>query len=113
VSNKTILITGDIEAQAEQKLIRFYKNKLKSDILIIPHHGSKTSSSLEFINQVSPQVGIIAVGLNNIYNLPNKKILNRYHKRGIKLYRTDIHGGIKIKIANDQISIDTAKKMYI
>jgi len=84
---------------------------LQSELLLSPHHGSKTSSSSDFIKLVNPKIAFISVGRNNIYNLPNDKIIHRYNQHGIKIYRTDSHGGIRLKIANDQINIETVRNL--
>ena len=109
-NSHAILITGDIEQKTEDYLVKHYIDNLKSEILLVPHHGSKTSSSLEFIKQVSPKYGLISVGQDNIYRLPNNAIIERYNKLGIKLLRTDQDGAIRIKIANDDISFQAAAR---
>ncbi len=103
----SILLTGDIENKTEQILVQEHNNNLRSDILLVPHHGSKTSSSDEFIKQVSPKYALISVGLDNIYRLPNNSIINKYQSNNIKLYRTDLHGAIKINIRDNKIAIKT------
>lgn len=69
----SILFTGDIEEKAEKEILKTYKNNLeilKSDILKIAHHGSKTSSTIEFLNAVKPQIALIGVGQNNKFGHP-------------------------------------------
>lgn len=71
--NMSILFTGDIEEKAEKEILNLYKNNLeilKSDILKIAHHGSKTSSTIEFLNAVKPQIALIGVGQNNKFGHP-------------------------------------------
>ena len=94
IQQKTILFTGDIEEDAEKKLIETYQDRLKSDMLKVPHHGSITSSTTEFINYVNPDVAIISVGRDNRFDFPSEKIINRYQQHGITIYRTDLHGTI-------------------
>ncbi len=88
-----LLFTGDIEKEVEEKI--YYKLS-KVDILKVPHHGSKTSSTEEFIDKLSPEIAIICVGKNN-YGHPNKEVLKRYHDREIKIYKT-IDGCVKLYI---------------
>ncbi len=109
--NKSILLTGDIEHQVEKALISKHKNIIRSDILLVPHHGSKTSSSLEFIRQVAPKYALISVGKDNIYHLPNNDIIKRYKQLGIKIFRTDLHGGIKVIVNNDKIYVNRVKNI--
>ena len=89
----SMLFTGDIEKEAEDDLIRKYHNNLKSDILKVPHHGSKTSGSEEFLSYVNPNTYIVCVGKNNFYGLPNNQ--NLLTKKNVM--RTDIDGTIYLK----------------
>lgn len=75
-----MLFTGDIEETAEEKIIEKYKNNIKilnSVILKVSHHGSKTSSTEEFINAVNPKIGLIGVGKNNKFGHPNNEVIER------------------------------------
>lgn len=76
--NTSILFTGDIEEIAERKLINLYSsNILKSTILKVAHHGSKSSSVTEFISKVRPKVALIGVGENNKFGHPNEAVVDR------------------------------------
>ena len=90
-----ILLTGDIEAKTERRII-LNGADLDSDILKVAHHGSKTSTIEEFLYEVSPQVAIIQVGAKNRYGHPTQEVLSRLENFGVKLYRTDVDGDIKI-----------------
>lgn len=104
----TVMFTGDIEKKAEEAIIKKYTNKevLKADIVKIPHHGSKTSSTKEFIKIVHPQIALIGVGKNNIFGHPNIETINTLKENNIQIYRTDINGEIIIKYKN-KIKIKT------
>lgn len=97
----SMLFTGDIEEIAEEKILSLYKNKLKSTILKIAHHGSKTSSMQEFIDAVSPEISLIGVGKNNNFGHPNEEMIQRLKNKNIKVYRTDKNGEIKIEFNKD------------
>lgn len=86
------LFTGDIEEEAEKDLVNKYGDYLSSDILKVPHHGSKSSSSKLFIKSVNPTYMVVSVGINNIYDLPNNNLILSFKN----LYRTDLHGTITI-----------------
>lgn len=76
----SILFTGDIEEEAERKILELYENNLnvlKSTVLKVAHHGSKSSSIQEFLNAVNPNFALIGVGKNNMYGHPNEEVLNR------------------------------------
>jgi len=98
VSKKvTMLFTGDIEQEAEEAILNKYKSNigiLKSDILKVAHHGSKTSSTKEFLEAVKPNTAVIGVGKNNNFGHPNKSVLERLKRLGCRIYRTDESGEI-------------------
>lgn len=94
----SILFTGDIEEVVEKKLI--YKYDLSSNIIKISHHGSKTSSSLEFIKCVNPKIALIGVGENNKFGHPSDVTINTIKSVECRIYRTDLDGEISININN-------------
>ena len=96
----SILFTGDIEKEAENEIVQFYKttNTLEADILKVPHHGSKTSSTEEFLNLVKPKIALIGVGVNNKFKHPSKETIDKLKNRHVKIYRTDLNGEIFIKV---------------
>ena len=93
--NSKFLFTGDIEEIAEKRML-VWQNNLKSDILKVAHHGSSSSSSLEFLNEVDPIIAVISVGKNN-FGHPSPKIIERLEDKNIKVYRTDENGTIIIR----------------
>lgn len=94
-----MLFTGDIEKIAEEKITKIYSDKiLNSNIIKLPHHGSKTSSISNFIDEVNPQIALIGVGKNNKFGHPSNEVINRLEKRNIKIYRTDQMGEISITV---------------
>jgi len=90
-----IMLTGDMETKVERRLI-MKGYDLDSDVLKVGHHGSKTSTSEEFLSAVSPKVAVIQVGAKNRYGHPSPEILNRLENSDIKYYRNDIDGDIKM-----------------
>mgnify|MGYP006274653281 CR=1 FL=1 len=90
-----LLLTGDIEKEAEKILINS-STELESDILKVGHHGSKTSSSKDFLKRVAPELSIMSVGKNK-HGLPNREVENRLRELGIKNLRTDKEGAVIIK----------------
>ncbi len=81
-ASHSILLSGDIEKIGEKKLAAAFKEELKSGILVVPHHGSKTSSTEEFIAQVAPTYALYPVGMGNHYGFPKEEVLARYEKNG-------------------------------
>ena len=98
------LFMGDSEKDKEKDILNKY-NLSNIDVLKVGHHGSKTSSSKEFINEINPNYSIISVGKNNRYGHPNKGVLNNLKES--KIYRTDQTGSIMFKIKNNKLKIET------
>ena len=95
---------GDAGVEKEKDILEKY-NLSNIDVLKVGHHGSKTSSGKEFINEISPKYSIISVGKNNRYGHPNKEVLNVLEDS--KIYRTDEDGSIMFKIKNNKLQIET------
>lgn len=98
------LLPGDVEAIVESRLLREQKEKLAADLLLVPHHGSKTSSSTEFIDAVSPTLALIGVGHRNRFGLPREEVLQRYRERGVAIADTATAGAITIRLTADGVS---------
>jgi competence protein ComEC len=101
-----VLFTGDIEMQAESYLVRNTIFPLKSNVIKVPHHGSGTSNTANFLKEVNPEVGIISVGHNNRYRHPSNAIVRRYENYG-EVLRTDRHGNIYIETDGKTYRIQT------
>ena len=99
--NFSMLFTGDIEKEAEKPILHEYKKNLhilNSTILKVAHHGSKTSTTEEFLKAVSPKFALIGVGKDNKFGHPNDEVIKRLENDGCKIYRTDKMGEISISV---------------
>ncbi len=94
----SVLIPGDIEQSAERYLLTDQPDKLAADVLVVPHHGSRTSSSEAFIDAVAPQFALFPVGYRNRYGHPKADIVERYRQRGIRLLDSASHGAIRFRL---------------
>jgi len=103
IGNYKFLFMGDASITTEKEIIDKY-NVSNIDVLKVGHHGSKTSSSKEFINILNPKYSIISVGKNNRYGHPNKEVL--YNLKNSKIYRTDRDGSVMVKIKNNKLQIE-------
>lgn len=99
MKNTSFLFTGDAEMIVEKRLLS-WTNFLEVDILKLGHHGSITSSSLEFLRQVSPEMALISVGEKNKYGHPSQEVLRRLQYLNIPYYRTDRDGAIWLRYSN-------------
>ena len=86
---RSALLTGDIEAPQEAELVARDGAALASEVLLVPHHGSRTSSSAAFLAAVRPRVAVIQVGYRSRYGHPTPEVVARYRASGIALVRTD------------------------
>ena len=98
------MFMGDASSITEEKILDMY-NLQNIDVLKVGHHGSKTSSSKVFIDEINPKYSIISVGKKNRYGHPNKEVLDNLNQS--KIYRTDIDGSIMFKIKNNKLKIET------
>lgn len=93
----TLLVTGDSEAEEEEYALEKYGGELDCDILKVGHHGSRTSSSEEFLEAVTPNDAVISCGRNNSYGHPTSEVLDRLNEDGIIVYRTDLEGNVVLR----------------
>ncbi len=105
--NSNFMFTGDIEREAEKRLL-VWQNILNSDVLKLGHHGSKTSTTLEFLDKVNPIIAVITVGKNN-FGHPSQKVIERLEDRNIKIYRTDEDGTVIIRTNGQEYWIKTLR----
>ena len=98
------MFMGDASVTTEKEILDKY-NLPNIDVLKVGHHGSKTSSIKEFIDEINPKYSIISVGKNNRYGHPNKEVLNNLNNS--KIYRTDQDGSVTFKIKNNKLKIET------
>jgi competence protein ComEC len=104
--DRTILLPGDAEKQAERSMLSENDaNELRADVLKIGHHGSKNSSMPEFLAAVAPQIAIISAGEANPYGHPSPQLLRRLGERGIRILRTDQDGAVQVRTDGHDLSV--------
>jgi len=111
----SILMTADIEKLVEAELVERDASELKVDVLIVPHHGSKTSSTDIFLDAVNPSLALLPVGYRNRFRHPHPSVAGRYAERNIALHRTDLEGAITLKFkvdANGKPTIETYRATH-
>ena len=108
-SHGSALLTGDIEEPAEEWLINNMATQLGSDVLIAPHHGSKTSSTISFLKLVKPKIIIIPAGYKNRFSFPHQEVLERYEEMKIPWMNTADKGALEVKFESDSFNIKSAR----
>lgn len=98
INAASFLFTGDLDGQGEQRILREMQ-PVRSTFLKAGHHGSKTSSSAEFIDQVVPSYALISAGKNNRYGHPHPEVMKRFIERGVQTLRTDEQGDVEITVS--------------
>ena len=102
----SMLLTGDIERAAEAALAR---NGAQADVLLVPHHGSRTSSSTEFIAAVAPRWAVVPAGYRNRFGHPARDVLERYAAAGVRLLRTDRDGAVRVVLKPDFVGVEAER----
>ncbi len=107
----SLMLTGDIQKLAENDMLDNYletnPEKLKTEVITVPHHGSKTSSTVEFIEAVSPKIGLITAGYRSRFGHPKPEVKKRYESRGVTLMNTAHHGAISLHFPAKDKAIET------
>ena len=97
----SMLLAGDAEARSEAEMLARDAAGLASHVLLVPHHGSKTSSTSAFVSAVAPTVAVISVGHRNRHRLPHPTVLARYRGRGVAVHRTDRDGALRVRLTEE------------
>ncbi|MGZ8256966.1 MAG: DNA internalization-related competence protein ComEC/Rec2, partial [Gallionella sp.] len=106
IATQHILLTGDIEKASESRLIKLHEAQLAANLIVVPHHGSKTSSTAEFVAAVLPDYAVFTVGYRNRYGHPKDEVLQRYLDSGANLLRSDKNGAILIEMNAQNLSLE-------
>lgn len=104
------LLPGDIEADAERRLISDMPSRLAADVLIAPHHGSRSSSSARFIERVGPDYTVFSTGYRNRYQFPDSDIIRRYRSRQVTVFNTATDGAVVFEFGQNGIRFETMRQ---
>jgi competence protein ComEC len=96
IGEVSFLLPGDIEAEAEETLVAAAGDRLRSTVLLAPHHGSKTSSSPGFVRRAAPEIVVASAGYANRFGCPSPAVWERYRNRQCRLFRTDLNGAVEL-----------------
>lgn len=109
-NGQNILLTGDIEQEAETWLSEQFRGLLRHQILLVPHHGSKTSSTEAFLAQVQPELSIISSGYLNRFHFPHPSVVARYQQFASRSLNTATSGAIELETHGDRLSVQTQRQ---
>ena len=101
----SLLLAGDAEREAEERMVAVYGDWLRCDGLKAGHHGSITSSSEPFLDRVRPSVAVVSVGARNKFRLPSERVLRRFAERGVEYFRTDESGAVVLESDGEKWSV--------
>ena len=110
--NQHILLTGDIEKRSEQLLLGKHAEQLPASLLVVPHHGSSSSSDVEFIAAVLPDYAVFTVGYRNRFGHPRDEIRQRYLDSGATLLRSDEDGAILVEMNQQGLTVERYRKTH-
>ena len=103
-NGRRLLLTGDIEAAQEDALVARAGTRLRSEVLVVPHHGSPTSSTQAFVEAVAPRVAVVQAGYRNRFGHPHAEVLERLRAAGAHTLRTDEGGALQVRIDAQGVS---------
>jgi competence protein ComEC len=107
------LLPGDIERRSEEELVSRTPGRLRADVLLAPHQGSRTSSTPGFVRAVEPRIVVFPVGYRNRFGHPHREVVRRYMDSGTRVYRTDRDGAVTISIQSEgSISVTPYRASY-
>jgi competence protein ComEC len=96
-----VLLPADIERRSEEELLLRAGDRLRAEVLLAPHQGSRTSSTPAFVQAVAPRIVVFPVGYRNRFGHPHREVLERYRASGTSIYRTDRDGAVRIEMRAD------------
>ncbi|KZN42961.1 hypothetical protein N482_19320 [Pseudoalteromonas luteoviolacea NCIMB 1942] len=106
----SLLLPGDIESSSESKLIKMNRKLLSSTFLLAPHHGSKTSSSIDFVRSVGGEVVVFSRGFHSPWALPHQEVIARYDQAGYKMFDTALDGHVQIRMFSNHYEVFLARE---
>ena len=112
IGKQHILLAADIEKESERQLLREHADKLPAALLVVPHHGSKTSSTDEFVSAVSPDYAVFTAGYRNRFGHPKEEVLQRYAGSGAQLLRSDEDGAILVEMNAHGLQVERYRRTH-
>lgn len=108
----SILLAADIEKESEQRLLQLHPDKLPARLLVVPHHGSKTSSTPAFVKLVHPQYAVFTAGYRNRFGHPKEEVVERYRTIGSEVLRSDADGAVIVEMDEQGLHIEPWRRTH-
>jgi len=108
--SRSMLLTGDIERAAEEELLARDALDLRAEALLVPHHGSRSSSSPAFVSAVRPSLALVAAGYRNRFGHPAAEVLRRYEEAGARVVRTDRDGALTVRLSPEGLRAEAERE---
>ena len=112
IGEHSILLAGDIEKNSEMRLLKLHADKLSTSLLVVPHHGSKSSSGYEFVAATLPDYAVFTAGYRNRFGHPREEVLQRYADSGAELLRSDEDGAILVEMNAQGLQVERYRKTH-
>ncbi|MDO8813476.1 MAG: DNA internalization-related competence protein ComEC/Rec2 [Gallionella sp.] len=112
IGKHSVLLAGDIEKNSEVRLLKQHADKLSASLLVVPHHGSKNSSSYEFVAATLPDYAVFTAGYRNRFGHPKEEVLQRYADSGAELLRSDEDGAILVEINAQGLQVERYRRTH-
>jgi competence protein ComEC len=112
IGGQHIFLVGDIEKKSEQRLLENHAAQLPASLLVVPHHGSKSSSTPEFVAAVLPDYAVFTTGYRNRYGHPKAEVVQRYADSGAELLRSDEDGAVLVEMNAQGLSVERYRKTH-
>ena len=112
IGKNSVLLAADIEKKSEESLLELHPDKLPATLLVVPHHGSKTSSTQPFVNAVHPRYAVFTAGYRSKFGHPKAEVVERYRLAGSELLYSDEDGAIVVDMDADNFSVELYRKTH-
>ena len=109
---QSVLLAADIEKESERRLLQLHPDKLAATLLVVPHHGSKTSSTPAFVKAVHPRYAVFTAGYRNRFGHPKEEVVARYRDIGSELLRSDEDGAVIVEMDGNDLRVDRWRKAH-
>lgn len=112
IGQHSVLLAADIEKKSERRLLELHPDKLSATMLVVPHHGSKTSSTPDFVDAVRPRYAVFTTGYRNRFGHPKEEVIERYRATGSELLRSDEDGAILVGMDAENLHVERYRKTH-